>query len=457
MSTVDKTSLWQSVLAELQLALSGANFQTWFKGKTDILSFEGNVIEIGCSSPYNKVWIEERYFGKIKEIVDRVTGNSNALVFTVSSEGLGETKAPSKTSDPRTVPLFEGEASPALQDGLETAGLNQKYSFASFVVGQSNQLAYAASLAVAEAPHERYNPLLIYGGVGVGKTHLLQAIGQAILLRRAGAKVFYCSSETFTNEMVEAIQKRRTVDFRAKYRSVDLLLIDDVQFIAGRESTQEEFFHTFNQLYGRAKQLIFSCDRNPSELTNLQDRLKSRFAGGLLVAIDPPDIELREAILLAKAKEAGLEVGFPIIRHLAESLGPSVRDLEGGLLRIQAASKLTGRKIDFALIKTVIGTQPAPDKKSPEKILEEVAAFFSLPASELKGARRARGCVFPRQVGMYLLRKKTNLSFKEIAQEFGGRDHTTALYSVNKVENLVEKGGEVARLVDRLLGRIFGG
>jgi chromosomal replication initiator protein len=455
MSTIDKNSLWQSVLTELQLTLSGANFQTWFKGKTNVLSFDNSVIEIGCASPYNRVWIEERYLGQIKEIVDRITGTSNTLVFTVSSEGLSKMGRISRPVETRTVPLFEEAAVSAIQEPLEAADLNQKYSFSNFVVGQTNQLADAASLAVAEAPHERYNPLLVYGGVGVGKTHLLQAIGQAVLLRRVGVRVFYCSSETFTKEMVEAIQKRRTIDFRAKYRNVDLLLVDDIQFIAGRESTQEEFFHTFNQLYSRGKQLVFSCDRNPRDLANLQERLKSRFAGGLIVAIEPPELELREAILLAKAKETGAELDISIIRYLAENLGPSVRDLEGGLLRVSASAKLTGRKIDLSLVKTAIGERRRQEEKTPTKVMEETASFFSIPVSEIRGARRVKSCAFPRQVAMYLLRKEMGLSFKEVAQEFAGRDHTTAIYSVNKVESLVEKGGEVARLVQEIRGRIF--
>ena len=455
MSNLDKNSLWEAVLTELQLALSGAIFQTWFKGKTDILSLTENVIEIGCASPYNKVWIEERYLGKIKEILDRVTGISNTLVFTVSSEVIREKPRPAR-SESRTVPLFEDITPPAIQETFEAAGLNQKYSFSNFIVGQTNQLAYAAAQAVAEAPYERYNPLLIYGGVGIGKTHLLQAIAQAVLLRRAGAKVYYCSSETFTNEMVEAIQKRQTVDFRAKYRSVDFLLVDDIQFIAGRESTQEEFFHTFNQLYSRGKQLVFSCDREPNELANLQERIKNRFVGGLVVQIEPPDLELREAILSAKAKELGLAATPLIIRDLAKKLGPSVRDLEGGLLRILAATRLTGRGVDLSLVNTVIGPRSHLDKKPLDKALEEIAAFFSLSLADIKSPRRVKTCVFPRQVAMYLLRKESQLSFKEVAEKLGGRDHTTVIYSVNKVENLVEKGGEVADLVGKLRARVFG-
>jgi len=457
MNVLDKNSLWEAVLAELQLTLSGAIFQTWFKGKTDILSLTGNVIEVGCASPYNKVWIEERYLGKIKEIVDRITGASNTLVFTVSSQVDGAAKPKAARPESRTVPLFEDAAPPGIQEAFEAAGLNQKYSFSNFVVGQTNQLAHAAAQAVADAPYERYNPLLIYGGVGVGKTHLLQAIAQAVLLRRADTKVHYCSSETFTNEMVEAIQRRQTVDFRAKWRSVGFLLVDDIQFIAGRESTQEEFFHTFNQLYSRGKQLVFSCDREPKGLANLQERLKSRFVGGLVVAIEPPDLELREAILLTKAREFGLSIDSSIIRDLAKKLGPSVRDLEGGLLRILAASRLMGRKIDSCLVDTVIGLKTPSDKKPLAKVLEETAAFFSLSLSDIKSARRVKSCVFPRQVAMYLLRKEGGLSFKEIATALGGRDHTTVIYSVNKVENLVEKGGEAARLVEELRVKVFGG
>ena len=456
MATFDEHSLWKSVLAELQLSLSGANFQTWFKGKTSILSINSSLVEIGCATPYNKVWIEERYLGKIKEIVDRITGISNTLVFTVSSQGLPPVKTRKKGVESQTVPLFAETATTDIQDALASANINQKYSFASFIVGPANQLAYAAAKAIVEAPFERYNPLLIYGGVGIGKTHLLQATAAAILLRRTGTKVHYCSSETFTNEMVEAIQRRQTVDFRAKYRGVDFLLVDDVQFIAGRESTQEEFFHTFNHLYSKGKQLVFSCDRNPNGLANLQDRLKNRFIGGLVVAIDPPDLELREAILLAKAKEASLNLDHPLIRFLAKSLGPSIRDLEGGLLRVIAAAQLTGRKIDLSLVQTVIGPVSSQDKHGPAKIVEEIAAFFSLTSTEIKSAKRAAPCVFPRQVAMYLLRKEAHLSFKEIARELGGRDHTTAIYAVNKVENLVEKGGEVTALVQDLGKKVFG-
>lgn len=456
MATYDASSLWESVLAELQLTLSSANFQTWFKGKTAILSINDNLIEIACATPYNKVWIEERYLGKIKEIVDRLTGTANTLVFTVSSQGLPIQKPPRKITEGRTVPLFVEEAVPGIQADLEAANINQKYSFANFVVGQPNQLAFAAAKAVAEAPFDRYNPLLIYGGVGIGKTHLLNAVAAAAILRHTRTKVLYCSSETFTNEMVEAIQRRQTIDFRSKYRGVDFLLVDDVQFIAGRESTQEEFFHTFNHLYSRGKQLVFSCDRHPQELSNLQERLKSRFAGGLVVAIDPPDLELREAILLAKAKESNLELDSSVIHELAENLGPSIRDLEGGLTRVAAAARLTGQKIDSALIQTVIGLKPHSKKSPAQRVIESVGEFFSLTSAELKSQKRAQPLVFPRQIAMYLLRKNAHLSYKEIAQELGGRDHTTVIYSVNKVEEMVENGGEVANIVGRLRKNVFG-
>ena len=455
MAVLDEQSLWGSVLAELELSLSGANFQTWFKGKTSILSINNSLVEIGCATPYNKVWLEERYLGKIKEIIDRITGASNTLVFTVSSQNLQPTRAREKLSESRTVPLFEETASTDIQDSLKAANVNQRYSFANFIVGPANQLAYAAAKAVVDAPFERYNPLLIYGGGGVGKTHLLHATASAVLLRRAGARVFYCSSETFTNEMIEAIQRRQTVDFRAKYRGVDFLLIDDIQFIAGRESTQEEFFHTFNHLYSQGKQLVFSCDRNPNELANLQERLKNRFAGGLTVTIDPPDQELREAILIAKAKEANLNLDPSLGRLLAKNLGPSVRDLEGGILRIMAASRLTGRKVDLSLVQTAIGVKTTQNKRSVANFVEEIAAFFSLSPSEIKSPRRSPICAFPRQVAMYLLRREVGLSFKEIATELGGRDHTTAIYAVNKVETLVEKGGEVADLVEDLRKKLF--
>ena len=382
MTNLDKTSLWETVLAELQLSLSGANFQTWFKGKTSIISINNSLVEIGCSSPYNKVWVEERYFGKIKEVIDRVTGVSNTLVFSVSSQDLGLKPKKRAVVAPSTVPLFD-EAAPIIQEAIEQANINPKYSFSNFVVGQSNQLAFAASKAVSEAPFEHYNPFLVYGGVGVGKTHLVSALAHAVVLRRAQAKVLYTSSETFTNEMVAAIQNRQTSTFRGKYRAVDVLVVDDIQFIAGRESTQEEFFHTFNHLYNLGKQLVFSCDRDPGELEKLQDRLKSRFIGGLMVKIDSPDLELREAILLAKSRDIGLDLDFSTIRLLAENLGPSIRDLEGGLLRLAAASKLVGKKVDISLVESVVSLTSKKPEKNIDYILEEVAKFFSIKVGDL--------------------------------------------------------------------------
>jgi len=452
---MDEKSLWESVLAELQLTLSAANYQTWFKGKTGISSFKDGVIEICCTSPYNKTWVEERYLGQLKGIIERITGGPATLVFTVSTKNIVSEKIKEPKKQEQTVPLFEDAASSTIKEALTVSNINSRYSFANFIVGQSNQLAYAVAKAVIESPYERYNPLLIYGGVGVGKTHLLQAIGQAILLRRNSTRVLYCSSETFTNDMIEAIQKRQTADFRGKYRNVDLLLIDDVQFIAGRESTQEEFFHTFNHLYGRGKQLAFCCDRDPSELSNLHERLRSRFSGGMVVKIELPDLELREAILLARSRAEGASLDFPTIRFMAERLGPSIRSLEGGLLKVLAISKLTGRKIDQELVRSTTNLE-SPKKRSPEEVLGEVAKFFSLSLDDMRGVKRGKECVFPRQVSMYLLRKEAGLSFSEIASLLGGRDHTTVIYSVSKVENLVENDGEIARIVGEVRGRAFG-
>ncbi|OGY24077.1 MAG: chromosomal replication initiator protein DnaA [Candidatus Woykebacteria bacterium RBG_13_40_15] len=453
---MDEKSLWESVLTELQLTLSAANFQTWFKGKTGVLSLKDGVVEIGCSSPYNKTWIEERYLGQIKEIVERISGASATLVFTVSAKGLEAPKVKEPKNPELAIPLFEDAASSTIKESLVVSNINPKYSFADFIVGQSNQLAYAVAKAVVDSPFERYNPLLIYGGVGVGKTHLLQAIGQGVILRRNPSRVIYSSSETFTNDMIEAIQKRQTVDFRAKYRAVDLLLIDDIQFIAGRESTQEEFFHTFNHLHGRGKQIILCCDRDPAQLSNLHERLRNRFSGGMVVKIETPDLELREAILLAKAHSEGASIDFPTIRFMAERLGPSVRSLEGGLLRLLAIAKLTGRAINEELVKNSINLDP-PKKPSAEEILAEIARFFSLSLSDLRGVKRGKECVFPRQVAMYLLRTEVGLSFNEIASLLGGRDHTTVIYSVSKVENLVEKDGEIGRIVAEVKDKALGG
>jgi chromosomal replication initiator protein len=453
---MDKNSLWESVLADLQLSLSSANFQTWFKGRTSILSIKGGVIEIGCSNSYNKVWLEERYLGKIKEVCDKITGTSNSVLFTVASHlpSHTQTKKPSGANE-TTVPLFEEVASQSIKDSLESANINQRYSLTNFLVGQSNQLAFAVSKAVVDKPFERYNPLLIAGGVGVGKTHLLQAIGHSIILRRAGVRVLYTTSETFTNQMVDAIQRKDTSSFRNKYRNIDVLLLDDVQFIAGRESTQEEFFHTFNHLYAKGKQIILSSDRPPAELPALQERIKNRFSGGMLALIDQPEQDLREAILLAKSKALGLDLEFSLIRVMAASLGPSVRDIEGGLNRILAVSSLTGKRVDETLVASVLVNERVREK-SPKQILEETADFFSLTPTALKSQKRDKTFVFPRQAAMYLLRTGLGISFKEIGELLGGRDHTTVLYSVNKVEKLVEKNGEISTMLAELRTKVLG-
>ena len=455
MQNLDPISLWDSVLTELQLVLSGANYQTWFKGKTRVLSVKDNVVEIGCSSPYNKTWIEERYLGQLKDIIDRVTERKNALTFSITSEVSQKTPVKVKRVPENTTPLFDEAGSDTLQKALDEAGINPQYSFSNFIVGSSNQLAYAVAQSVADEPSGHYNPLLIYGGVGVGKTHLLQSVGHAFCVRKQAAKVLYISSESFTNDMVDAIQRKQTFAFREKYRNVDLLLVDDVQFIAGRESTQEQFFHTFNELYRRGSQVVLMCDKNPKELFDLQERLRNRFIGGMVAKIEEPDLELREAILLAKSKAAGLSLDFSIIRRLSESIGPSIRELEGALLRVAAVAKLAGKVIDEELVDDVLGKHHKT-VVSPEHLLECVADYFSITISQLTGKTRIREAVLPRQIAMYLLRYKLNLSFAKIAKLFGGKDHTTAIYSVNKVETLVEKDVEIHRVLDSVAQKTFG-
>lgn len=454
---MDQKTLWKSALAELELTLSKANFQTWFKGKTEILGFANNVIEIGCNSTYTKDWLDQRYHGQIKSILDNLTTDSNTLVFSVSQNLKAETKKPTKASEENTGQLLLQEAATKLQEKFSSSNLNSNYTFDSFVVGSSNQLAFAVGSAVAESPAKVYNPLFIYGGVGLGKTHLMQAIGQEAINKNPKIKVLYCTSESFTNGMIEAIQTRTTKEFRSKYRGVDILIIDDIQFIAGRETTQEEFFHTFNDLYGSGKQIIISSDRPPAAIAKLEERLKSRFEGGMLADIQAPDLDMREAILLSKIRRRSLDIPEDVLHFLAQSGSASIRDLEGSLTRLVTQARINNTSLSVELAKSFIDqrqNRSLSGKATPKEVLEIICDYFNLRQSDIKGSGRTAKLVLPRQITMYLLRKDLGLQYENIAEFLGGRDHSTVMYGVEKIDENVEKSTKLRGLVEDIRSKL---
>ena len=458
---MDKKTIWESALAELQLNLSTANFQTWFKGKTTIISLNGGFIEIGCNSSYIKNWIESRYQGQLKSILDRVTGENLNLAFTVDPlvknnlrEGRHKKTKPTPVQSP---PLFAETNQELLNESLSKARLNPSFTLHNFVVGKSNQLAYAVAKAISESPSKNYNPFFVYGGVGVGKTHLIQAIAQEALTRNPNLKIYYCGCEEFTNELVTSIQSKTTASFRNKYRSADMLLLDDVQFLSGRESTQEEVFHTFNVLFASGKQIILAGDRPPSAISKLAERLKSRFEGGIVADISKPELELREAVVLQKCKAQNITLSNQIIRLLAEHFQDNIRELEGGLIRLITYSKLTNKEISPTLLNEVVSltTRTVTKQPNPKTVLEEVAKYFSVSVTDIKGRRRQTSFVKPRHLAMYLMRHDLKLPLAKIAELINRADHTSVIYSVNKTEKELKESSETREIIGEIRKRVY--
>lgn len=447
------------MLGQLKLSISSANFQTWFEGKTKIISIRDNVIEVGCNSVFTRDRIEQRHYQLIKGLLDQLTGKENQLIFTISPQVESRKQTKSSLESEETQSLFAPKpAQEVSANQITSAHLNPNFSFSTLVVGNNNQLAYAVATAVVNNPASAYNPYFIYGGVGVGKTHLMQAIGIEILRKHTGKKVLYCTSETFTNEMIEAIRNKGTNSFRAKFRGVDVLLIDDIQFIAGRETTQEEFFHTFNDLHGSGKQIVMTSDRPPKDISKLEERLRSRFEGGMIADIQIPDVDMREAILKSKSAAQNLVVPDEVIRYLAENIVSSVRDLEGSLIRVITAAQITHQNLNVDFAKTIIsGASIILSKKNnvtPKSLIKTVCNYFEIKEKDLLGKGRSSHLVVPRQIAMYMLREEMGLKLLKVAEELGKKDHTTIMHGVEKVkkeaENSTELRGQLADIKDLL-------
>ncbi|MFF2754483.1 chromosomal replication initiator protein DnaA [Psychrobacillus sp. NPDC058041] len=423
--------LWAKVLSEVEKKTSKPSFETWLKS-TKLLSYHGETVTIAAPNSFARDWLENHYVHLIAGILTELTGNELLISFVVpKNQGLDDFDVPSPK-----IPANHGDQ-PDFSPGM----LNSKYTFDTFVIGSGNRFAHAASLAVAEAPAKAYNPLFVYGGVGLGKTHLMHAIGHYVQEHNPNAKVVYLSSEKFTNEFINSIRDNKTIEFRNKYRNIDVLLIDDIQFLAGKESTQEEFFHTFNALHEESKQIVISSDRPPKEIPTLEDRLRSRFEWGLITDIAPPDLETRIAILRKKARADGLDITDEVMAYIANQIDSNIRELEGALIRVVAYSSLVNKDINPDLAAEAlkdIMPNARPRIITILDIQKVVGEHFHIRLEDFTAKKRTKSIAFPRQVAMYLSRELTDFSLPKIGEEFGGRDHTTVIHAHEKITRMLK-------------------
>jgi chromosomal replication initiator protein len=441
---MDAVQAWQSALGQLQMEMPKASFDTWVRD-TQICSYEDGVFKIGVRNAYARDWLQSRLLSRVTRLLMGIMNRNVDVDFIVSAIGNAEIVEP---------PIPEGKP-----DGHEShesprsVTLNPRYTFDNFIVGPNNRLAHAASQAVAESPAAAYNPLFLYGGVGLGKTHLLHAIGN--YCQERGLRVLYVSSEEFTNDMINAIRSHTTQAFRDKYRSTDVLLVDDIQFIAGKESTQEEFFHTFNTLHGQNKQIIVSSDRPPKSLVTLEERLRSRFEWGLTADIQLPDLETRLAILRSKAERLGHTIPTEIMDLIARQVQSNIRELEGALNRIVAFADLSGQPMTPQLAGIALADLlPQRGDVKPGAVVDMVAKTYNLSVERLLSPDRSRDVALPRQIAMYLMRE-TNISLPQIGMALGGRDHTTVMYACEKEADLLERDDKVRRQVVQIREKLY--
>ncbi|MFA5159733.1 MAG: chromosomal replication initiator protein DnaA [Candidatus Omnitrophota bacterium] len=436
---IPPADLWKKICFILSRELSERSFKTWFE-PISLLEVSTDSLTLSVPDHYYGKWLEDHYQNLILSSVEEVIGQPLKIAYQV-------------VEPPKTAPSLPSSF-PAKERDETLVGLNQRYTFDDFVIGPGNRFAHAASVAVSESPAKQYNPLFIYGPTGLGKTHLLQSIAHEMKKRRPEFKILYISSEKFTNQLITAIQTKSTPQFRAKYRTLDLLLIDDVHFIAEKDSTQEEFFNTFNTLYDAHKQIVVTSDRPPREIPGLEERLVSRFGWGLVTDIQPPDFETRVAILKKKMERETVVVPDDVSYFIAEKIKSNIRELEGALIRVVAYCTLTNSKVDVRLAQEILKDSFKEEAKkfTIEGIQKVVADFFNVKVSDLRAKKRTVSIVRPRQIAMYLVRELTTHSFPEIGEYFGGKDHTTVLHSCNKIAGERDSNVDVRSLLDKLIG-----
>lgn len=438
---------WQQILAIIQAKVSKPSFDTWLKS-TKAAVFTDSQVVICAPNNFAKEWLETRYARMIASTIFDFLGKQVEVSIKVEDEASISSIAPPQPA-PKPVP-------PVQEEPLSHM-MNSRYTFDTFVIGSGNRFAHAASLAVAEAPAKAYNPLFLYGGVGLGKTHLMHAIGHFVIEHNQNARVLYISSEKFTNEFINAVRDNRGEDFRNKYRTIDVLLIDDIQFLAGKEGTQEEFFHTFNALHEEGKQIIISSDRPPKEIPTLEERLRSRFEWGLITDIQPPDLETRIAILRKKAKAENLDIPNEAMVYIANQIDTNIRELEGALIRVVAFSSLINQDITVGLaadaLKDIIPSS-RPKVITIQDIQQKVGEFYGLKIEEFRARKRTKAVAFPRQVAMFLAREMTDFSLPKIGEAFGGRDHTTVIHAHEKISSGIKTDPELFKIINNLTEKI---
>lgn len=433
---LDTTTLWQAVLGEIELGVSQGNFATWFKN-TRLLKVDGDNVVVGAPN----VFIKQQLESKFNEIIVQSLENNGISSARVEYKILPASSLHRKIED---TPIILSRPSAASSESSSQSsslthsyrhGLNEKYTFENFIVGSGNELAYAACQAIAQSPGSKYNPLFLYGGVGIGKTHLIQAVGNTLLANGNASRVVYVSTEQFVQEFLDAIRYKKNTDFAGYYRGADVLIIDDVQFIAGKEKTQEEFFHTFNALHQANKQIIISSDTRPKDIPTLTDRLRSRFEWGMAIDMQAPDFETRCVIIQSKAQQHGISLSHDVVEHLAGSVQNNIRELEGVLNQLVAFCEMRQLEPTLEIAVALLGNQKnRPRHITAKQVIERTARHFSLSIDDLVGPKRDKEIVVPRQIAMYIIRSELHLSFPKIARELGRKDHTTAIHSVEKID-----------------------
>lgn len=457
----DLDGLWKTVLEQIKLSVSAGTFATYFSPSklTAIKPIDGErqLVEIAFANPFLRENVEQRYWGLVKDAMDTATGKKNDLVFLVQSFSAKKADKTVGLREEGVEGLFERIK--VDETKIKKAHLRPDFTFENFAVSSSNQMAWAASSAVARSPGNTYNPLFLYGGVGVGKTHLMQAIGHAIFEKNLEARVIYCAGEEFTNELVEAIRTNSTQKFKEKYRTADALLLDDIQFIAGKEKAQEEFFHTFNVVLREGGQVVLTSDRPPQEILKIEDRLRTRFEAGLVIDVPQPDLELRAAILLIKARQRKIDFPADLAPMVAEVI-EHPRQLEGFLVKLQNETAVKTRAIDKEFVEALLGKHikemPARKVLSPQDVVALVADYFGVSVGQFKGERRSQPLAFQRQILMYILKTELRLPLTEIGRVLGGRDHTTVLHAMEKIQAEMVLNSQLQRDLAAVKKRIYG-